>query len=130
MSRWKQFPSSEAAQILLIKFAEDYIWDAPGSAFIHTCLFGVDGTRYGSYKTVKQSDLYGRLYIVEKWNGAPSILLLDTIFDDKVPAEFAYHKLGQLDRLKRRRWKRYKRGELEYRAIYQRRGHDKIRIIM
>lgn len=53
-------------------------------AFLWISRMGVDGiTRYGQYRTVTTTDLVGRTYLIEYWDGMVSIHFLDSLHDPK-----------------------------------------------
>ena len=51
-----------------------YVKDA---AFLYTSQEGLDGVRYGSFRCVRKTDLEGRQYRLEFWDGRVSLFFTD-----------------------------------------------------
>ncbi len=98
------YPSEKAAAELTEMFNEQFGINTYGSAFVHVSVLGKDGQRYGSFRRIWRKDLEGRYYIVERWDYRPSVMLLDTLFDERLPYDVAYVRLTRYNKLKRFRY--------------------------
>lgn len=123
------YPSAKAEARLIEMFNHDELGDPAGTAFVSTGCLGIDGTRYGSYKRVNREDLQGRWYIVEMWDGKPSILLLDTLLDERInaPVQHKYLRLDRRAKLERRRYFLYKQGKMSHSVFLRREKRPYIR---
>lgn len=55
--------------------------DPVDRAFMWTSTMGTDGTRYGSFKHISRTQLEGRTYDIEFWDGAVSLFFTDVLFE-------------------------------------------------
>lgn len=81
----------EALEETFRRYAERCPWDKD-STFMYTCEMGLDGVRYGSFKTVRKSNLVYRKFNIEFWDGAVSLFYTDVFHHPRlhrsIPKDF------------------------------------------
>lgn len=81
----------EALEETFKRYAERCPW-TKGSAFIYTSAMGIDGVRYGSFKTVRKSDLMYRKFNIEFCDDAVSLFFTDVFHHPRlyrrIPKDF------------------------------------------
>lgn len=67
------------------KFAEskEKRWASRRNAFVWTSTMGIDGVRYGSFKTVYEDELAKRDYVLESVDWDVGVFYADALFDPR-----------------------------------------------